>query len=76
MEDLTENNGSLHYYAGSHRLPAISPVDLGISGEYAKTHSNVSHSPQHYGAYERFILDYTKELGLERKTVYLKMVKC
>ncbi|MGL6281893.1 MAG: phytanoyl-CoA dioxygenase family protein, partial [Microcoleaceae cyanobacterium] len=34
LEDVDINNGPLHYYAGSHKLPAFNLADLGITGSH------------------------------------------
>lgn len=54
LEEIDEENGPLHYYRGSQKLPVYSPTDIG-SGDY--------------GDYEQFVADrmveggYAKELG-------------
>ena len=34
LEDIDANNGPLHYYPGSHKLPIFELNDLGITGSY------------------------------------------
>jgi hypothetical protein len=63
FEDVTENNGPLHYYENSHRLPLLTNEALGISLKKRQD------SAQRYSEYENAIRDYVELLGLERKEV-------
>lgn len=49
LEDIDVNNGPLHYYPGSHKLPVFDLTTLGISGSYQQ------HAYEHYSVYENFI---------------------
>lgn len=65
LEDTDENNGPLHYYPGSHRLPIIGLEDIGID-------KTVREIPARYAIYEDFIESYVKSHRLERKELPLK----
>lgn len=57
LEDITEQNGPLHYYKGSHRLPDYDLFDFGLVEKGLG-----------YGGYEDAVEKLMKEKNLERKT--------
>ncbi len=61
LEDIDAENGPLHIYPGSHRLPVWNMHDLGLpSGQ------------EQYAAYEAALRALIQELGLQKKQVLLK----
>jgi hypothetical protein len=66
FEDVDLNNGPLHYYPGSHRLPVVEPHDLGLSA------SAQERSHQHYPLYESFIEASVAASGHRREELQIK----
>jgi predicted nucleic acid-binding Zn-ribbon protein len=66
LEDVDINNGPLHYYAGSHKLPAFNLADLGISGSYQ------SKPYQMYPAYQEFLQSMIELKGLQKMELSIK----
>lgn len=64
LEDITEENGPLFYYPGSHRLPEY---DFSQIKESAKTTSYLD-----YPEYEDFIEEIVKFSSFEKKSFYAK----
>jgi len=62
LQDVTEDNGPLFYYPGSHNLPYLGYADLGIDVESAET------EPVSYGVYEDRIDNYVRSHGCHRET--------
>jgi hypothetical protein len=62
LEDVDENNGPLEYYPGSHRLPPLSHLTLGLTGSEQAGY-------EHYGAYEELVQTLVRELKLERRVL-------
>src|SRR5262249_24824204 len=65
LEDVDEGNGALEYYPGSHRLPFLDYVALGIRASEQKAY-------EHYGAYEQLVQTTIAELSLERRVLRLR----
>lgn len=65
LEDVDESNGALEYYPGSHRLPFLDHVALGITASDQKGY-------EHYGSYEQLVQLTIAELGLERRVLKLR----
>jgi ectoine hydroxylase-related dioxygenase (phytanoyl-CoA dioxygenase family) len=61
LEDVTEENGPLFYYPGSHRLPECDLYDINLSVERPD-----------YGEYERFVAALMKEKGLRKESLLAK----
>lgn len=61
LEDVTAENGPLHYYPGSHLLPYYMNADYDNEGSYFLTGS------KSYAAYESMIRQKIQELGLVKK---------
>ncbi|MDX2129835.1 MAG: phytanoyl-CoA dioxygenase family protein [Chloroherpetonaceae bacterium] len=68
FEDTDSENGALHYYEGSHRLPVYEMFDIGREGR-AIQHSS---QPEHYGYYESFIESFIDHQGFAKKELHLK----
>jgi len=61
LEDIDIDNGALHYYPGSHRLPYYMNRDYDNEGSYWKLGKNG------YRAYEQMLGEKVKELQLEKE---------
>lgn len=61
LEDITEENGPLHYYPGSHKLPYIMNEDLGNQG------NSLMLGQKDYSSYEDKIEELIRDSGLEKK---------
>lgn len=61
LEDITENNGPLHYYPGSHQLPYYLNADYGNEG------SAFLLGKHSYTEYEDMIKNKIAEKGIEKK---------
>ncbi|GGA05400.1 phytanoyl-CoA dioxygenase family protein [Okeania sp. KiyG1] len=66
LEDIDANNGPLHYYPGSHKLPMFDLNDLGITGSYQNKPYDV------YPIYEEFLQSLIEHNGLEKVELYVK----
>ncbi|MDY7007612.1 MAG: phytanoyl-CoA dioxygenase family protein [Cyanobacteriota bacterium] len=66
LEDIDANNGPLHYYPGSHKLPMFDLNDLGITGSYQNKPYDV------YPIYEEFLQSLIEHNGLEKVELYIK----
>jgi len=66
LEDIDINNGPLHYYPGSHKLPIIDLHDLGITGSYQNKPYQV------YQIYEEFLQSLIEAKGLKKHTLSVK----
>lgn len=66
LEDIDANNGPLHYYPGSHKLPVFDLNDLGITGSYQNKPYDV------YPIYEEFLQSLIEHNGLEKVELYVK----
>ncbi|MCB9899539.1 MAG: phytanoyl-CoA dioxygenase family protein [Planctomycetes bacterium] len=65
LEDIDEDNGPLHYYPGSHRLPVLDYAHFGISGSEQRDY-------EYYALYEDAIGELVASLGLERRVLTCK----
>ena len=66
LEDVDEDNGPLHYYPGSQRLPILHMHDLGVSPQ------NFEDLGQFYSTYEQVVAEMLDASGLPRVEVSLK----
>lgn len=66
LEDVTLENGPLHIYPKSHKMPFYDLSHIGLSGSSSKTEYEL------YGHYEDFIEQVAKASKLERKLVQMK----
>lgn len=62
LEDIDMDCGPLVYYPGSHRLPAVTPEDVGI--EIAPGQSEVAHD-EYEARYEPYVRELIEREGLE-----------
>lgn len=63
LEDVDETNGALHYIPGSHKLPYF------LNSDYDNEGTALKIGKKSYKAYEEFLENKVKELGL-RKEVF------
>ncbi|WP_294231007.1 phytanoyl-CoA dioxygenase family protein [uncultured Chryseobacterium sp.] len=61
LEDIDENNGALHYIPESHKLPYFLNSDYDNEGDVLKI------GKKSYKAYEEFLEEKVKELGLKKE---------
>jgi len=66
LDDITEDNGPLHYYPGSHKLPYY------LNADYNNEGSSLFTGEQSYAAYEDMIAGKIKELGLKKQVFTAK----
>ena len=65
LEDIDGENGPLHYYPGSHKLPHFEMYDFGIT-------ATKQPEPNRYHMYEASVAKVLAASGLERREVQLK----
>lgn len=70
LEDVTDDNGPLHYYPGSHKFPVYNLVDIGLKGSESKSIQDMLQ--RYYVKYEDFIEAFIAEQGLQRQTLNMK----
>jgi hypothetical protein len=70
LEDVHADNGPLHYYPKSHKLPFYEMQDMGIKGSEGLKMKNEYMDYGHY--YENFIAAVVDDLNLEKKTLHIK----
>lgn len=61
LEDVDENNGALHYIPKSHKLPYF------LNSDYDNEGTALKIGKKSYRAYETFLEDKVKELGLKKE---------
>lgn len=66
LEDITEDNGPLHYYPGSHKLPYY------LNADYDNEGSSIRLGPKDYSDYEKMIAGKIENLKLEKKIFLAK----
>ncbi|MDE5077977.1 MAG: phytanoyl-CoA dioxygenase family protein, partial [Trichodesmium sp. St2_bin6] len=66
LEDIDANNGPLHYYPGSHKLPIFDLNDLGITGSYQNKPYDI------YPVYEEFLQSLIEYNCLKKVELYVK----
>lgn len=66
LEDIDANNGPLHYYPGSHKLPIFDLNDLGITGSYQNKPYDT------YPIYEKFLQSLIEQNGLKKVELYVR----
>ncbi|MCY7358246.1 MAG: phytanoyl-CoA dioxygenase family protein [Rudanella sp.] len=67
LEDVRPDNGPLHYYPGSHKLPFYDLIDMGLKGSEAKTVEDVYGKT--YKAYEERLEEIIQAHGLKKATL-------
>lgn len=70
LEDVHANNGPLHYYPKSQKLPFYEMKDMGIKGSEGLKMKNEYMDYGHY--YENFIAAVVDDLHLEKHTLTMK----
>jgi len=70
LEEINENNGPLHYYPGSHKLPFFGMDEFAIHG------SAVTSTYEYYDKYEKGVKDLIETLGLKKETVKMSKGQC
>lgn len=70
LEDVDKNNGALHYYPGSHKLPVYDLHDIGLSK------SSFDNRDDQYKRYELFVKTLMKKSGLQKETIEIKKGSC
>jgi phytanoyl-CoA hydroxylase len=66
LDDITEENGPLHYYPGSHKLPYY------LNSDYDNEGSSLLIGKQSYAAYEEMIEGKIKALGIKKEVFTAK----
>jgi len=61
LEDINDNNGPLHYYPGSHKLPYY------LNADYNNEGNNFMIGNKSYAEYEKMIAQKIAELGLKKE---------
>ena len=70
LEDVRDDNGPLHYYPKSHKLPFYDLVDMGLKGTTAKNDNELY--GKLYPRYEDFIAAMIQAHGLEKAVLNMK----
>ena len=70
LEDVDKNNGALHYYPGSHKLPVFDLHDIGLSK------STLKNRDQQYKLYEQFVRKLMEKSGFQKETIEIKKGSC
>ncbi|WP_250254619.1 phytanoyl-CoA dioxygenase family protein [Chryseobacterium sp. Marseille-Q3244] len=66
LEDVDEHNGALHYIPGSHKLPYF------LNSDYDNEGTALKIGKKSYKAYEEFLENKVKELGLKKEVFRAK----
>lgn len=66
LDDVDENNGPLHYYPGSHKLPYY------LNSDYDNEGSTFLIGKKSYDAYEGMIAEKIKEKGIQKRVFTAK----
>lgn len=69
MEDITDYNGPLHYYPGSHKLPFYEMIDIGVKASDLRMKKAMM---QFAKDYPNFIKKLIETLGLEKHSLNIK----
>ena len=67
LEDVRADNGPLHYYPGSHKLPFYDLIDMGLKGSDAQTVEEVYGGT--YKKYEERLEEIIQAHGLKKETL-------
>jgi len=70
LEEIDENNGPLHYYPGSQKLPFLGMDEFAIHG------SEVTSTYEHYNVYEDGIKNLIETLSLKKESVKMYKGQC
>ncbi|MVM34082.1 phytanoyl-CoA dioxygenase [Spirosoma sp. HMF4905] len=66
LEDIHNDNGPLHYYPGSHKLPFYDMIDMGLSGSSAQTVEELYGKEGVYREYEKRLATIIEAQGLKK----------
>ena len=69
LEDIDETNGPLHYYPGSHRLPALTMEDVGVTLADEFDDENRTKVSKIYEKYEIAIKELIEISGIKKQTL-------
>ena len=67
LEDVRDDNGPLHYYPGSHKLPFYDLIDMGLKGSEAQTVEEIYGGT--YKQYEERLSEIIEAHGLKKATL-------
>jgi hypothetical protein len=67
LEDVHADNGPLHYYPGSHKLPFYDLIDMGLKGSEAQTVEEIYGGT--YKRYEERLDEIIQAHGLKKETL-------
>ncbi|QHW00782.1 phytanoyl-CoA dioxygenase family protein [Spirosoma endbachense] len=67
LEDVRPDNGPLHYYPGSHKLPFYDLIDMGLKGSEAQTVEEIYGGT--YKKYEERLDEIIQAHGLKKETL-------
>lgn len=70
LEDVDANNGALHYFPGSHKLPVFDLHDIGMSKSSLRNREN------QYRQYELFVKKLMAKSNFKKETVAIKKGSC
>jgi hypothetical protein len=70
FEDVTEDNGPLHYYPGSHKMPFYNMTDMGVKASDGIKMKNMFMDYSDY--YEEFIGQVAISQGLKKEKLLIK----
>lgn len=70
LEDVDQNNGALHYYPGSHKLPIFDLHDIGMSKSTLKNRNS------QYKIYENFVKKLMTNSQFKKETIAIKKGSC
>lgn len=70
LEDVDKNNGALHYYPGSHKLPVFDLHDIGMSK------STLKNRDRQYKVYESFVKKLMEKSNCKKETIDIKKGSC
>lgn len=70
LEDVDQNNGALHYYPGSNKLPIFDLHDIGMSK------STLKNRDAQYRNYEAFVKKLMEKSAFKKETIAIKKGSC
>lgn len=70
FEDITNENGPLHYYPKSHKLPFYDMLDIGVKGSDNRQFKR--RTMKYAENYEVFIQELVQALGLKKEVLNMK----
>jgi len=69
LENIRDANGPLHYYPGSHRLPALTLEDAGVNVGSERRGFRRTKAQKIYQKYEQAIQDIIEVSGIKKQTL-------